>query len=90
MGRFVEKLRSHLDAGAEFNESLCHDVMFETARDLKAKKVSAVALPLRHALSGRAKGPGVSQIMDVLGPERTLARLHAGLAHVVKENSKSS
>jgi glutamyl-tRNA synthetase len=37
-----------------------------------------VAQPARVALTGRTQSPGLFEVMDVLGKERTLARLDAG------------
>jgi glutamyl-tRNA synthetase len=38
-------------------------------------KLSAVAQPLRAALTGRTTSPGIFEVMQVLGREESLARL---------------
>ena len=38
-------------------------------------KLGAIMMPTRAAISGQLKGPGVYDIMQVLGKEMTLARL---------------
>jgi glutamyl-tRNA synthetase len=39
-----------------------------------------VAQPARVALTGKTQSPGLFEVMEVLGKERTLARLDAGIA----------
>ena len=46
------------------------------AKDLK---LSALAQPLRVALTGRTASPGLFEILEILGPERTRLRLDAVL-----------
>ena len=48
-----------------------------TASGLELKHV---AQPARVALTGRSQSPGLYEVMDVLGRERTLARLERGAA----------
>jgi glutamyl-tRNA synthetase len=50
------------------------------ARGLQLKHV---AQPARVALTGRAQSPGLFEVMEVLGRERTLARLDRGIARCV-------
>ena len=38
-------------------------------------KVGAIMMPTRAAVSGQLNGPGVYDIMQVIGKEKTLARL---------------
>jgi glutamyl-tRNA synthetase len=38
-------------------------------------KLSAVAQPLRAALTGRATSPGIFEVMQVLGKDESLARI---------------
>ncbi len=46
----------------------------------KQVKLGAVAQPLRVALTGQTASPGLFEILDILGPARTLARVDAALA----------
>ena len=46
----------------------------------KGVKLGAVAQPLRVALTGQTASPGLFEILDILGPEKTLARIDAALA----------
>ena len=45
----------------------------------KGLKLSAVAQPLRVALTGRTASPGLFEILEILGPEKTRRRLDAAL-----------
>ena len=50
------------------------------ARNLK---LNALAQPLRVALTGRTASPGLFEILEILGPEKTLRRLDAVLQRQV-------
>ncbi len=50
-------------------------VAWSTARDIKMKDI---AQPARVALTGRKASPGLFEVMEVLGRDRTLSRLAAG------------
>lgn len=45
----------------------------------KGVKLGAVAQPLRVALTGQTASPGLFEILEILGPEKTLARVDAVL-----------
>ena len=53
-----------------------------TASWLESKelKMKHVAQPARVALTGRTQSPGLFEVMEVLGKERTLTRLRAGIS----------
>ncbi|MDF2459848.1 MAG: gltX, partial [Nitrospira sp.] len=38
-----------------------------------------LAQPVRVALTGRTASPGLFEVMEILGPERTLLRLRHGI-----------
>lgn len=44
-------------------------------------KLGVVAQPLRVALTGQTASPGLFEILDILGPEKTLRRVDAALAY---------
>jgi len=46
----------------------------------KGVKLGVVAQPLRVALTGQTASPGLFEILDILGPEKTLKRVDAALA----------
>jgi len=45
----------------------------------KGVKLGAVAQPLRVALTGQTASPGLFEILEILGPDKTLARIDAAL-----------
>jgi len=45
----------------------------------KNLKLSALAQPLRVALTGRTASPGLFEILEILGPEKTRLRLDESL-----------
>ena len=45
----------------------------------KQVKLGAIAQPLRVALTGQTASPGLFEILEILGPEKTLARIDAVL-----------
>lgn len=47
----------------------------------KGVKLGAIAQPLRVALTGQTASPGLFEIMDILGPEKTWKRIEAALAY---------
>jgi glutamyl-tRNA synthetase len=47
-------------------------------------QLKTVAQPARVALTGRTQSPGLFEVMEVLGRERTLARLDAGIARALR------
>ncbi len=66
-------------AGAGFSQAALEEAMqsFLAGRELKFK---VVAQPLRVAITGKTFSPGLYETMEVLGRERTLARLDQALA----------
>lgn len=56
--------------------------VIHTAFDKLSFKKKDITMSLRHALTGKPQGPTVAEIMSVLGRERSLSRLRAGLAFV--------
>jgi glutamyl-tRNA synthetase len=73
----------HLDMIIEIFEkqnSFTHDECAAVAKELATKlgtKLVNLLQPIRLALIGKASGPGVFDLMTVLGKEETLARLKA-------------
>ncbi|KAL7418807.1 Glutamate--tRNA ligase mitochondrial [Cryptotrichosporon argae] len=67
-------------------ESLTEDAVWSALHDTVAalglRKKALLVSPMRHALTGRRAGPGVPTIIAVLGRERALGRLRAGLEYV--------
>ena len=73
-------LREAFAALATFDKETSHDVMGNYVND-NGLKFKAVGPPLRVALVGAMGGPNLPDVMEVLGKERTLARLDRALAY---------
>jgi glutamyl-tRNA synthetase len=51
------------------------DAAIRTLAEREGVKLSAIAQPLRAALTGRATSPGIFEVMVVLGKQESLARI---------------
>ncbi len=51
------------------------------------RKAAEIIHPVRVALTGRAASPGLFQVMELLGKARTVARLDAALAEVLRRGA---
>jgi glutamyl-tRNA synthetase len=49
-----------------------------------------LAQPVRAAVTGSTASPGIYEVLDVLGRERTLARLHAARARITSVSERSA
>jgi len=49
-----------------------------------------LAQPVRAALTGSTASPGIYEVLDVLGREKSLARLRAALAQIASVSERSS
>ena len=59
--------RQHLQRGL--------DLLFRAFAEERAIKVGPIVHPARMAVSGKTKGAGLFEMMEVLGRERTVARM---------------
>lgn len=59
---------------ADFSHNSIEAAFSRTAEALEMK-VTKVFLPMRTALSGRKGGPGIFEIAEILGKEKTIARM---------------
>ena len=70
----LERLATSLEGLSDFNQAAVE----ETIKGLVEKegiKLSQIAQPARLALTGKTVSPGIYEVMEILGRERTLARL---------------
>jgi glutamyl-tRNA synthetase len=56
------------------------ETIFKKVVEEQGMKMGQLAQPVRVALTGRTASPGLFDVMEVLGRERTLARLKKGVA----------
>ncbi len=74
-------LISELSKLETFDEASLEPVFRNTAQDLKVK-LGKIAQPVRVALTGGTKSPGLFEIMEVLGKEAVIERLQKGLKYI--------
>jgi len=80
----LSKLLSRFEAFPSFSKHQWE----ETFKQLVAEegiKMGQLAQPVRVALTGRAASPGLFEVMDVLGRDRTLFRLRQGIERTALE-----
>ncbi|MDR1577705.1 MAG: glutamate--tRNA ligase [Deltaproteobacteria bacterium] len=57
------------------------DQIIQALATRKMVKMGVVAQPLRLALTGKTASPGLYDIVEILGPEKTIQRIKAALAY---------
>ncbi len=72
--REVEQLRRALNRVDNFEEKVVESVFRETVDKLDLK-MKVLVHPVRVALTGKTKGPGLFEVMEVLGKSKVLDRL---------------
>ncbi len=72
------ELITRLEPLSDFTPSGIEKV-FSGLLEEKGLKLSQLAQPVRVALTGRTVSPGIYEVMEILGKERTLARLKKAL-----------
>ncbi len=75
----LEKLLARFEAFPAFSKPEWED-SFKRLVEEEGLKMGQLAQPVRVALTGRTASPGLFEVMDVLGRERTLFRLREGIA----------
>jgi glutamyl/glutaminyl-tRNA synthetase len=70
----LEKLRQRLQALSDFSKEKIEETLRTLAEELGIP-ASALIHPTRAALTGRSVGPGLFELMEVLGKERCVRRL---------------
>jgi glutamyl-tRNA synthetase len=68
------------DIEASFHETIAHHGI----------ALGKLAQPVRAAVTGSTASPGIYEVLDVLGRERTLARLHAACARIARVSARSA
>jgi len=74
----LTQLTDRVDALADFSRASL-EALFHTMVEAHGMKMGQLAQPVRVALTGRAASPGIFEVMELLGRERTLARLRRGI-----------
>lgn len=74
----LQKLVARFEAFPSFSKAVWED-SFKKLVEEEGVKMGALAQPVRVALTGRTASPGLFEVMEVLGRERTLLRLQKGI-----------
>ncbi len=74
----LHKLLTRFEAFPSFSKPTWEET-FKKVVEEEGIKMGALAQPVRVALTGRTASPGLFEVMEVLGRERTLDRLRAGI-----------
>jgi glutamyl-tRNA synthetase len=57
--------------------------VFKAVVEKRAVKLGALAQPVRVAMTGGTESPGIYEVLEVLGKEKTLKRLERAIAAIV-------
>ena len=71
---FADQVEAEADFSKETLERILHGII-----ERQGLKMGKVAQPLRVALTGRTVSPGIYEVMALLGKERSLQRIRAGV-----------
>ena len=74
----LSKLLARFEALQTFSKEKWEESFKELVGE-EGMKIGQLAQPVRVALTGRTASPGLFDVMEVLGRDRTLARLRAGI-----------
>lgn len=74
----LQKLLTRFEAFPDFSKAEWEE-SFKKLVEEEGIKMGALAQPVRVALTGRTASPGLFEVMEVLGRDRTLFRLRKGL-----------
>jgi glutamyl-tRNA synthetase len=77
----VRKLIGQLKATEDFSEAALEGA-FKAVMESTGLKLGKIAQPVRVALTGRSASPGIFEIVEILGRERTVARLEKALEYI--------
>ena len=78
MAPVLEQLIDRFDAAPSFSKESWEE-LFKAVVAERGMKMGQLAQPVRVALTGRTASPGLFEVIEVLGRERTLHRLRRGL-----------
>ncbi|MCA9497573.1 MAG: glutamate--tRNA ligase [Nitrospira sp.] len=81
---FADQVEADADFSKETLERILHDLI-----ERQGLKMGKVAQPLRVALTGRTVSPGIYEVMALLGKERSLQRIRAGIERAIAKSQSS-
>ncbi|MBI5747096.1 MAG: glutamate--tRNA ligase [Nitrospirae bacterium] len=72
--QLLERLSIRLEGLSDFNQTAIEEA-FKGFVEKEGLKLSQIAQPARLAITGKTVSPGIYEVMEILGKERTLKRL---------------
>jgi glutamyl-tRNA synthetase len=75
----IEKLIERLESLPSFGPKAIENIFLELIAD-DGVKLGELAQPVRVALTGRTVSPGIYEVMELLGKDRTIARLKKAIS----------
>lgn len=85
----VERVRDKLNVAQDWTEEGLHTVFDSLMEELELK-LGKIAQPIRVALTGGTASPSLFEVIEVLGKEKTLARLDTALTTIRTGNANVS
>lgn len=82
----LQKLTARLEALSDFTKE-SQEAAFHEVLEEEGLKMGKLAQPVRVALTGRTASPGIYEVIDLLGKEKTLSRLRKGIARALQSDS---
>ncbi|MFZ1747388.1 MAG: hypothetical protein WAU17_15835 [Nitrospirales bacterium] len=82
---FADQVEVAVDFSKETLERILHGLI-----ERQGLKMGKVAQPLRVALTGRTVSPGIYEVMALLGRERSLQRIRAGVERAMISKNQPS
>jgi len=79
--KYLERYKSVLESLPKFEAESLEQALKSVAAEFNVKP-AAIVHPVRLACTGRTAGPGLYQLMEVLGKEKVLSRLNKAIAMV--------
>lgn len=77
----LDDLAKQLSTAGQFNQEELEKI-FVSFLDQKEIKLKKIAQPLRMALTGKTASPGIFEVMEVLGKEKTVQRIRRAVDHI--------
>jgi len=77
----LETLKNHLESVVEWSAPVLHEAVQAVAESLELK-LGKVAQPLRVALCGNAISPSIDVTLELLGHDKTLARITRAIKYI--------
>ena len=85
----LKEFADQVEVAEEFSKETLEGILHGLI-ERQGLKMGKVAQPLRVALTGRTVSPGIYEVMALLGRERSLQRIRAGVERAITGNNQPS